>query len=71
MFDTVHQESKAFDGRLTVLPSKAHEPAVVSILSFVAMLSLTSTGTPCKMPLALSCGSEFSVLEKSDPTELL
>ena len=45
-----------WDRKLTVLPSKAHEPAVVCILSFVAMLSLTSIGTPCNIPLALPWG---------------
>ncbi len=38
---------------LIILLNKAQEPAVVYILSFVAMLSLISTGTPCSAPFAL------------------
>src|ERR687885_739137 len=36
--------------RGTVAPTRASEPAVVIILSPVAMLSLTSTGMPCSGP---------------------
>lgn len=39
--------------RGTTLPRSAHEPAVVSILSFEAMLSLTRKGMPWSGPRSL------------------
>ena len=41
------------ESRLAGFPTSANEPALVCILSPVSMLSLSSTGMPCKGPRTL------------------